>query len=61
MIEEEVVDTRGIEAGGATNDAMHLVPLLEQQLRPGNNKRWSIDTSHTSYVQILTNRIHPGR
>ena len=42
LIKEEVVDTRSIEAGGATNDAMHLVPLLEQQLRPSSNKGRSI-------------------
>jgi hypothetical protein len=34
LIEEEMIDTRGIETRGATDDAMHLVPLLEQQLCP---------------------------
>jgi hypothetical protein len=39
LIEEEVIDARGIEAGGATNDTMHFVPFLEQQLRPGKKKK----------------------
>jgi hypothetical protein len=35
LIVEEMVDTRGIETGGTTNDAMYLVALLEEQLCPG--------------------------
>jgi hypothetical protein len=35
LIVKKMVDTRGVEAGGATNDAMHFVPFFEQQLRPG--------------------------
>jgi hypothetical protein len=41
LIKKEVIDARGIEAGGATNDAMHFVPFLEQQFRPGKNKECS--------------------
>jgi hypothetical protein len=30
LIEEKVIDTRGVETRGATNDAVDLVPLVEQ-------------------------------
>ncbi len=30
VVVEEMVDTRGIETGGATNDAVHLVPFFKQ-------------------------------
>jgi hypothetical protein len=30
LIEEKMVDTRGVETRGATNDAVYLVPLIEQ-------------------------------
>jgi hypothetical protein len=30
LIEKEMVDTRGVETRGATNDAVHLVPLVKQ-------------------------------
>ncbi len=38
VVVEEMVDTRGIEARGATNDAVHLVPFFKQQLCPGEQR-----------------------
>jgi hypothetical protein len=62
LIKKKMVDARGVEAGGATNDAMHFVAFFKQQLGPGKNKECSIDeASHTRYVQSLTDKIHPDR
>jgi hypothetical protein len=63
LIVKKMVDTRGVEAGGATNDAMHFIPFFEQQLRPGKKIKsaQSLRPSHTSYVQSLTDKIHPGQ
>jgi hypothetical protein len=30
VVVEEMIDTRGIEARGATNDAVNFVPFFEQ-------------------------------
>ena len=35
VVVEQMVDTRGIETRGATNDAVNLVPFIEQELCPG--------------------------
>jgi hypothetical protein len=56
LIEKKMVDARGVEAGGATNDAMHFVPFLEQQLRPGKNKECSIDETKSHGLRPVTNR-----
>lgn len=35
----EMVQTTGVEAGRATNDPVHLVPLVKQQLGPVQDNR----------------------
>ena len=30
VVVEEMVDTRSVETGGATNDAVNFVPFIEQ-------------------------------
>jgi len=34
LVGVKVVQPAGVEAGRATDDTVHLVPLLQQQLRP---------------------------